>query len=47
MNINDNKIIIVGEKYRGEVLIVDFGIEGVEEDSWYKIGVNGEIVKVE
>ena len=44
---NINEIIIVGEKYRGEVLIVDFGIEGVEEDSWYKIGVNGEIVKVE
>ena len=44
---NINEIIIVVEKYRGEVLIVDFGIEGVEEDSWYEIGVNGEIVKIE
>ena len=38
----------VGEKYRGEVLIVDFNMEGegIEENKYYVILNDGEICEV-
>lgn len=37
----------VGVKYRGEVLIVDFGMdEGIVEDKFYVVLSDGEIVEV-
>ena len=38
----------IGEKYLGEVLIVDFGMEGggIEEDKYYVILNDGEICEV-
>ena len=41
-----NDVLICGEKYLGEVLICDFGVEGVEEDKWYVVLKDGEIVEV-
>jgi len=51
MNINNiEKInfIVSGEKYLGEVLIVDFGMGGmdIKEDNWYVILNDGEVVEV-
>ena len=51
MNINkiDNlKSIVCGEKYLGEVLIVDFGMGGmgIDEEKWYVICNDGEVVEV-
>lgn len=49
MNINKfEKVncIVSGVKYSGEVLIVDFGISGVDEEKWYVVLNDGEIVEV-
>ena len=48
INVSDNLTYVVcGMKYRGEVLIVDFGVdEGVEEDKFYVVLNDGEIVEV-
>jgi hypothetical protein len=45
--ISDLNYVVCGIKYRGEVLIVDFGVdEGVEEDKFYVVLNDGEIVEV-
>lgn len=41
-----NDVLVCGEKYLGEVLICDFGVEDVEEDKWYVVLNDGEIVEV-
>ena len=48
MKINDYDVkgIVCGEKYLGELLIVDFGISGVDEEKWYVVLNDGEIVEV-
>jgi hypothetical protein len=49
LNVLDfDNIIVVGEKYLGEVLIVDFGMggSGIEENKYYVILNNGEICEV-
>ena len=33
----------VGSKYLGELLIVDFEMNGLKEDSWYEVLKNGEV----
>jgi hypothetical protein len=45
MKIN-NKFLRVGEKYLGELLIVDYGVEDIKEDSYYVILNGGEIVEL-
>jgi hypothetical protein len=48
INVSDSlNYVVCGMKYRGEVLIVDFGVdEGVEEDKFYVVLNDGEIVEV-
>jgi hypothetical protein len=41
-----NDVLVCGEKYLGEVLICDFGVEDVEEDKLYVVLNDGEIVEV-
>ena len=43
MKIDD--VLIIGEKYKGELLIVDYGLD-VKEDSWYVVLNNGEVKEV-
>ena len=45
MKINSN-FLRVGEKYLGELLIVDYGVEDIKEDSYYVILNDGEIVEL-
>jgi hypothetical protein len=39
--------LVVGEKYRGELLMCDFGYRNLNEDSWYVLLKNGTLVEVE
>jgi hypothetical protein len=41
-----NNFLRAGEKYLGELLIADYGVEGIKEDSYYVILNNGEIVEI-
>jgi len=40
------KFLKAGEMYSGEVLITDFGMEGINESSFYVILNGGQIVEV-
>ena len=42
-----NEILIAGMKYRGELLMCDYGFEGLNEDTWYVVTENGEVKEVE
>ena len=48
MKIENVNLIVSGEKYRGEVLIVDFGMGefDIKENSYYVISNGGEIMEV-
>jgi hypothetical protein len=47
LNFDNVNFLKVGEKYSGEVLIVDFGMdEGIVEDKNYVILNDGEICEV-
>ena len=41
-----NEILVAGEVYSGEVLIVDFGYDNLKEDSWYVFCVDGVVREV-
>ena len=47
-NIDGLDLIVSGEKYLGEVLIVDYGMGGygINEESWYVVLNDGEVVEV-
>jgi len=40
------KLLRTGELYSGEILITDFGMEGINEESFYVILNDGQIVEV-
>ena len=48
INVSDSlNYVVCGMKYRGEVLIVDFGVdEGVEEDKFYVVLVEVVVIVV-
>jgi len=48
MKIKNINLVVSGEKYRGEVLIVDFemGEFDIKENSYYVISNDGEIMEV-
>jgi len=40
------KFLRTGELYSGEILITDFGMEGINEESFYVVLNDGQIVEV-
>lgn len=42
-----NNALVVGEKYLGELLKVDYGMQGLNDESWYVVLKNGEVKEVE
>ena len=47
-NIENINMLVCGEKYSGEVLIVDYGMGsmGINEESWYVVLNDGEVVEL-
>jgi hypothetical protein len=47
LDFDNVNFLIVGERYSGEVLIVDFGMDkGIEGDKFYVILYDGEICEI-
>ena len=40
-------LIVVGEEYRGELLMCDYGFKNLNEDGWYVLLESGEVKEVE
>ena len=46
LNEKDCDVLILGEKYRGELLMCDYGFSNLEEDDWYVVLSSNEVEKV-